>query len=111
MPNTAYILEDAGITRQQVDALTVHWEGSVATKADIIELRGEIKLEISDLRGRTKGRYRRPARRTKGRYRRPARRIKGRYRRTAHRTVNTSSALVPLFLLVLLIPIITDLLV
>ena len=65
MPNTAYILEDAGFTRQQVDALTVHWEGSVATKADIArlegkidstaaDLRGEIKEEISELRGELK---------------------------------------------------------
>ncbi len=50
MTNTAYILEDAGFTRQQVDALTVHWEGSVATKTDIAELRGELKTDIAELR-------------------------------------------------------------
>ena len=76
MTNTAFKLEDAGFDRAQINALTEHWEGSVATKADIAnlrveikglngkiektatelrgemkELRGELKTDISDLRG------------------------------------------------------------
>ncbi len=52
MGNTAYILEDAGFTREQVDALTTQWDGATATKADISDLRGELKADIERLNGK-----------------------------------------------------------
>ncbi len=50
MTNPAYILEDAGFTRDQVNALTVYWDGSVATKEDIAHLDGKIKDLRSELK-------------------------------------------------------------
>ncbi len=54
MTNPAYILEDAGFTRDQINALTVYWDGSVATKEDIANLRSELKEDIAHLDGRIK---------------------------------------------------------
>ncbi|MCP4695255.1 MAG: hypothetical protein GY862_00185 [Gammaproteobacteria bacterium] len=52
MTNAAFILEDSGFTRQQVDALTNFMDGSVATKADIERLDGKITAEIVGLDGK-----------------------------------------------------------
>ncbi len=52
MTNPAYILEDAGFTRDQINALTVYWDGSVATKEDIANLRSELKEDIAHLDGK-----------------------------------------------------------
>ena len=59
MTNAAFKLEDSGFSREQVDALSEFMDGSVATKADIAELsgeikevRGELKADIAGLNGR-----------------------------------------------------------
>ncbi len=54
MTNPAYSLEEAGFTREQVDALMEYTAANVATKADIAELRGELKGDIAELRGNIK---------------------------------------------------------
>ena len=54
MTNAAFKLEDSGFSREQVDALSEFMDGSVATKADIAELSGEIKEVRSDLSGEIK---------------------------------------------------------
>ena len=51
MTNAAFKLEDSGFSREQVDALSEFMDGSVATKADIAELSGEIKEVRSELSG------------------------------------------------------------
>ena len=55
MTNAAFKLEDSGFSREQVDALSEFMDGSVATKADIAELSGEIKEVRSELSGEIKG--------------------------------------------------------
>ena len=55
MTNAAFKLEDSGFTRDQVDALTYFMDGSVASKADIADLKGYLKADIADLRGAMKG--------------------------------------------------------
>ncbi len=59
MTNAAFKLEDAGFSREQVDALTEFMDGSVATKADIERLEGKIigldgnmKSDIQRLEGK-----------------------------------------------------------
>ena len=52
MTNAAFKLEDSGFSREQVDALSEFMDGSVATKADIAELSGEIKEVRSELSGK-----------------------------------------------------------
>jgi len=47
-------IEDSGFSREQVDALTEFMDGSVATKADIAELSGEIKAQGERLDGEIK---------------------------------------------------------
>ena len=54
MTNAAFKLEDSGFSREQVDALSEFMDGSVATKADIAELSGEIKEVRSELSGEIK---------------------------------------------------------
>ncbi len=61
MTNAAFKLEDSGFSREQVDALSEFMDGSVATKADIAELsgeikevRGELKADITELSGEIK---------------------------------------------------------
>ncbi len=54
MTNAAFKLEDSGFSREQVDALTEFMDGSVATKADIAELSGEIKAQGERLDGEIK---------------------------------------------------------
>ncbi len=54
MTNAAFKLEDSGFSRERVDALTEFMDGSVATKADIAELSGEIKEVRSELSGEIK---------------------------------------------------------
>ena len=61
MTNAAFKLEDSGFSREQVDALSEFMDGSVATKADIAELsgeikevRGELKADIAELSGEIK---------------------------------------------------------
>ncbi len=54
MTNAAFQLEDSGFSREQVDALTKFMDGSVATKADIAELSGEIKEVRAELSGEIK---------------------------------------------------------
>ncbi len=50
MTNAAFKLEDSGFSREQVDALSEFMDGSVATKADIAELSGEIKEVRGELK-------------------------------------------------------------
>ncbi len=52
MTNAAFKLEDSGFSREQVDALSEFMDGSVATKADIAELSGEIKAQGERLDGK-----------------------------------------------------------
>ena len=52
MTNAAFKLEDSGFSREQVDALSEFMDGSVATKADIAELSGEIKSQGERLDGK-----------------------------------------------------------
>jgi len=52
MTNAAFKLEDSGFSREQVDALSEFMDGSVATKADIAELSGEIKSVRTELIGK-----------------------------------------------------------
>ncbi len=52
MTNAAFKLEDSGFTRDQVDALTDFMDGSVASKADIADLKGELKTDIERLEGK-----------------------------------------------------------
>ena len=52
MTNAAFKLEDSGFSRERVDALTEFMDGSVATKADIAELSGEIKAQGERLDGK-----------------------------------------------------------
>ena len=54
MTNAAFKLEDSGFSREQVDALSEFMDGSVATKADIAELSGEIKEVRAELSGEIK---------------------------------------------------------
>jgi len=54
MTNAAFKLEDSGFSREQVDALSEFMDGSVATKADIAELSGEIKAQGERLDGEIK---------------------------------------------------------
>ncbi len=54
MTNAVFKLEDSGFSREQVDALTEFMDGSVATKADIAELSGEIKAQGERLDGEIK---------------------------------------------------------
>ncbi len=54
MTNAAFKLEDSGFSREQVDALSEFMDGSVATKADIAELSGEIKEVRGELSGEIK---------------------------------------------------------
>ena len=42
MTNTVFKLEDAGFSRQQVDAITEYLDQGVATKADIERLEGKL---------------------------------------------------------------------
>ncbi len=54
MAHAVFKLEDSGFTREQVDALSEFMDGSVATKADIAELSGEIKAQGERLDGEIK---------------------------------------------------------
>jgi len=51
MTNAAFKLEDAGFTREQIDALTEFLTGSVATKEDIARLEGKIETQGAYLKG------------------------------------------------------------
>ncbi len=51
MTNAAFKLEDAGFSREQVEAITEYVDQGVATKADIERLEGKIQTEVERLRG------------------------------------------------------------
>ncbi len=48
----AFRLEEAGFTRDQVEALAEFMGGSMATKADLMEFRGEVRSDIERLEGK-----------------------------------------------------------
>lgn len=52
MPVPAFKLEEAGFSREQVEALSEFMDGSVASKADIERLDGNVKADIKRLEGR-----------------------------------------------------------
>ena len=57
MTNTVFKLEDAGFSRQQVDAITEYLDQGVATKADIERLEGQMKTDIERLEGKLNNIY------------------------------------------------------
>ncbi len=57
MTNAAFKLEDAGFSREQVEAITEYLDQGVATKADIERLEGKIQTNIERLEGKINNLY------------------------------------------------------
>lgn len=51
MANPAFRLQDAGFSREQVDALSDWIDGAAATKADLLRTEAALKEEIAEVRG------------------------------------------------------------
>ena len=51
MANPAFRLQDAGFSREQVDALSDWIDGAAATKADLMRTEAALKEEIAEVRG------------------------------------------------------------
>jgi len=52
MTVSAFKLEDSGFSREQVEALSEFMEASVATKENIVELRGDMNTGLEKLDGK-----------------------------------------------------------